>query len=105
MVGPGSAEQRKGAAPRPGHERPQALNQPLASPVKEKYSPVAVSAQETTSIALSSCTPLSPMICASEITESASEASSAQRGQFLRRCAASQTKKTSSRIRKAAIMV
>src|SRR5450755_1466027 len=69
-----------------------ALNQPLASPVKEKYSPAAVRMQETISIALSTCTPLSPVICNSEITESPNEATSTQRGQFLRFWAASQTK-------------
>src|SRR6202162_1474978 len=47
-----------------------ALNQPLASPVKEKYSPAAVRAQETTSIPLSNCTPHSPTICTSEIADS-----------------------------------
>src|SRR6202011_3623930 len=36
-----------------------ALNQPLASPVKEKYKPAAVRAQETISMALSSSRPLS----------------------------------------------
>ena len=41
-----------------GEGRSYALNQPTASPVKEKYSPAAVSAQDTTSMALSSCTPL-----------------------------------------------
>src|SRR5258708_2821971 len=46
------------------------LNQPWASPVKEKYNPAAVRAQDTTSMALSSCNPLSPMPCTSEITES-----------------------------------
>ena len=44
------------------------------------------------SIALSTCTPLSPVICSSEITESPNEATSTQRGQFLRCCAASRTK-------------
>src|SRR5882757_4993979 len=60
-----------------------ALNQPRASPVKEKYSPAAVRAQETISMALSNCRPPSPMICTSEITDSTREANSAQRGQFL----------------------
>src|SRR5258707_10934788 len=59
----------KNAAPRPGHESDYALNQPLASPVKEKYSPAAVRAQETTSIALSSCNPPAPITCSSETTE------------------------------------
>src|ERR1700704_1596780 len=69
-----------------------ALNQPRASPVKEKYSPAAVRAHETISMPLSSCRPLSPTICTSEMTDSTNEATSAQRGQFLRRWAASQTK-------------
>jgi len=47
---------------------------------------------ETISMPLSSCRPLSPMICTSEMIESTNAAASAQRGQFLRRCAASQTK-------------
>ncbi len=68
------------------------VDAPLASPVKEKYSPAAVKAHDTISMALSSCTPLSPMICTSEITESTRAAASAQRGQFLSRLAASQTK-------------
>src|SRR6185437_3183082 len=63
------------------------LNQPCASPVKEKYSPAAVSEQETISMALSSSTPLSPIVCASETTDSTSEATSTQRGQFFRRWA------------------
>src|SRR6266508_1002649 len=46
-----------------------ALNQPTASPVKEKYNPAAVSAQEITSMPLSNCTPLSPITCTSEITD------------------------------------
>src|SRR5712672_2542585 len=71
---------------------PHALNQPLASPVKEQYSPASVSAQDTMSTKLSSCTPLSPITCVNEIVDSTSAAASAQRGQFLRRCAASQTK-------------
>src|SRR5450759_2008875 len=54
---------------------------------------------------LSNWTPLSPMTCASEITESTRAAASTQRGQFLRRCAASQTKNTSSRIMPPAIAV
>ena len=41
---------------------------------------------------LSSSTPFSPITCTSEITDSTSAAASTQRGQFLRRCAASQTK-------------
>src|SRR5580692_841888 len=88
------AHLRFDASHRPGmtKHKPQPLNQPWASPVNEKYRPAAVRAQETTSIALSSCMPLSPRISASEITESTNEATSAQRGQFLRRCAASQTK-------------
>src|SRR5829696_8115619 len=69
-----------------------ALNHPTASPVKEKYNPAAVSAQEITSIPLSNCTPLSPITCTSEITDSTRAAASAKRGQFLRRWAASQTK-------------
>ena len=62
-----------------------ALNQPTASPVKEKYSPAAVSAQEITSMPLSNSTPLTPMICTSEITDSTKAAANTQRGQFLRR--------------------
>src|SRR5664279_2757911 len=81
------------------------LNQPCASPVKEKYSPAAVSAQETISMALSSSTPLEPIVCASEMTDSTSEASSTQRGQFFRRRAARPTKYTINRIRPAAITV
>src|SRR5437762_8935855 len=73
-------------------ERSYALNQPTASPVKEKYSPAAVSTQDTTSMALSSCTPLAEITCTSEITDSTSAAASTQRGQFLRCCAASRTK-------------
>src|SRR6266540_7129386 len=69
-----------------------ALNQPTASPVKEKYNPAAVSAQEITSMPLSNCTPLSPITCTSEITDSTRAAASAKRGQLLRRWAASQTK-------------
>jgi hypothetical protein len=72
----------KNAAPRPGARH--ALNQPLASPVKEKYSPAAVRKHETTSMALSSCNPLSPITCSSDITENTSAAVSTQRGQFLR---------------------
>src|SRR5882757_3715472 len=68
------------------------LNQPRASPVKEKYSPEAVRKQEKISMQLSSCRPLSPMICTSEITENTNEAISTQRGQFLRCCAASRTR-------------
>src|SRR6266567_5633051 len=89
----------------PRNDEGYALNQPRASPVKEKYSPAAVSAQETISMPLSNCSPLSPIICTSEMTESTREATSAQRGQFLRRCAASQTKYTSNRIKQAAITV
>ena len=69
-----------------------ALNQPLASPVKEKYSPAAVSTQETISMPVSNSRPFTPIICTSEIAESTSAAASIQRGQFLRRRAASQTK-------------
>src|ERR1700722_1868313 len=94
------------AAPLPTLLSPHyALNQPLASPVKEKYKPAAVRAQETISMALSSSRPASPMICTSEMSDSTSAANSAQRGQFLRRWAASQTKDTSSRIRPPAITV
>src|ERR1700720_2434994 len=80
------------ASPRNDEAKNYALNQPCASPVKEKYKPAAVSAQDTTSMVLSICSPPSPTIWNSEITESASEASSTQRGQFFRRWAASQTK-------------
>ena len=52
----------------------------------------AVSAQETISMALSSSTPESPRLCASEMTDSTNEPTSTQRGQFFRRCAASLTK-------------
>src|SRR4051812_13884955 len=69
-----------------------ASNHPTASPVKEKYSPAAVSAQEITSMPLSNARPFSPISCTREITDSTSAAASAQRGQFLRRSAASQTK-------------
>ena len=67
---------------------PYALNQPCASPVKEKYSPAAVSTQETISMPLSSSTPLSPITATSEITDSTRTAANTQRGQFLRCCAA-----------------
>src|SRR5664279_4465982 len=53
----------------------------------------------------SSRPPLSPMACQSDATENNSAAASTQRGQFLRRRAASQTKYSSSRIRKPAIAV
>src|SRR6266404_8721355 len=53
-----------------GWGRSYALNQPTASPVKEKYRPAAVSAQDTTSIALSSCTPLAAITCTNESTDS-----------------------------------
>ena len=43
-------------------------------------------------MALSSCTPLSPITWISEITDKTNAAASAQRGQFLRCWAASQTK-------------
>jgi hypothetical protein len=44
----------KNASPRnDGTKNYYALNQPCASPVKEKYSPAAVSAHETISMALS----------------------------------------------------
>ena len=44
----------------------QPLNQPCPSPVKEKYRPAAVSAQDTISIALSSWRPFWPMSTTSE---------------------------------------
>src|SRR5665647_3397126 len=56
-------------------------------------------------MALSNCTPLSPITCTSEITDKTSAAASTQRGQFFRRWAASQTRNTSSRIMPPAITV
>src|SRR5215470_3895098 len=69
-----------------------ASNQSFASPVKDRYSPNAVSAQDTVSTSTSNWMPRSPITCASEIKESASAAESAQRGQLFLRRAASQTK-------------
>jgi hypothetical protein len=69
-----------------------ASNHPTASPVKEKYSPAAVSAQEITSMPLSNARPFSPISCTREITDSTRAATSTQRGQLLRCWAASQTK-------------
>src|ERR1700749_5056597 len=57
------------------------------------------------SMPLSKARPLSPRICNSERTDSTSEPISTQRGQFFRRWAASQTRKTSNRIRPAAVKV
>src|SRR4029079_6467270 len=62
-------------------------------------------AQETTSIPLSICTPLSPIACASEIIDNTSDAASTQRGQLLRRCAQSPTQITSNGIMTPAITV